>query len=107
MKTVTLFGVTMSLTAFIIALMGVVVSLVIVVSFPKIWPFGVLFMLMTFLGAYNVNCVVYGHCKVFAWFLTVMFLLNAVTIFFSAAQLNKAVANYGKPVKTSPGKRLR
>jgi hypothetical protein len=102
MKTVTLFGVTMSLTAFLVAMVGSIISLVIVVTLPKMWPLSIMFMLVTFVAAYNVNCVVYGHCKVFAWIMVGLFTFNAVMIYFSARQLSMT-----KMPQSAPSKRLR
>lgn len=90
MKTVTVFGVTMSLTAFIVALTGIILALAVVMAVPSIWPAGLLIMLVFFLGAYIVNCTVYGHCKVLAWVLTVLYLINAVSMFALAT----TVKNY-------------
>jgi hypothetical protein len=90
MKTVTVFGVTMSLTAFIVALTGIILALAIVMTVPSIWPASLVIMLVFFLGAYIVNCTVYGHCKVLAWVLTVLYAINAVSIFALAT----TVKNY-------------
>jgi NAD/NADP transhydrogenase beta subunit len=102
MKTVTVFGVTMSLTAFLVAMVGSILSLVIVVTLPKMWPVSIVFMLATFVAAYNVNCVVYGHCKLFAWIMVGLFTINAIIIYFSARQLAMT-----KMPQTAPSKRLR
>jgi hypothetical protein len=90
MKTVTVFGVTMSLTAFIVALTGIILALAIVMAAPSIWPAGLVIMLIFFFGAYIVNCTVYGHCKVLAWILTVLYVINALTMFTLAT----TVKNY-------------
>jgi hypothetical protein len=90
MKTVTVFGVTMSLTAFIVALTGIILALAVVMAVPSIWPAGLVIMLVFFLGAYIVNCTVYGHCKVLAWVLTVLYMINAVSMFALAT----TVKNY-------------
>ena len=90
MKTVTVFGVTMSLTAFIVALTGIILALAIVMAVPSIWPAGLMIMLVFFLGAYIVNCTVYGHCKVLAWVLTVLYVINALSMFALAT----TVKNY-------------
>jgi hypothetical protein len=47
--------------------------------------FGIILGLVTigvsFLTAYNLNCVIVGHCKVWAWILVSVYVLNTLLMF--------------------------
>ena len=48
----------------------------------KVHPvIGLLMLGSTFIAAYNLNCVIVGHCKVFAWILVTLYILNTIFMF--------------------------
>ena len=79
----------LSLAAFITLVAGMCVSLLLLILAPNIY--GALSMiyilLVAILFAYGINCTLLGHCKVFAWVLTILYTLSAVSssIYFGRA----------------------
>ena len=70
----------------IVALAGIVLS--VVVLFLNMSTVGLTASLMTltafFLYAYNVNCTIVGKCHVWSWVLTVLYVVNASTLLLGA-----------------------
>ena len=85
MKTVTIGSLTISQQAFIVAITGLVLGLVLLVVLPKEFKIiGLLSILSSFVASYNVNCTLVGHCVLWAWFLTGVAIFNAVVYIFIA-----------------------
>jgi len=79
MKTITIGSLTISQQAFIVAITGLVVGLVLLVTLPKGFKvLGLISILTSFVASYNVNCTLVGQCVVWAWVLTAMAIFNAV-----------------------------
>jgi hypothetical protein len=69
----------MSLQAFLVAVAGVLLGLVMFFVYPHVATAisGLLVMGVFFLYAYNINCSIVGNCSVLAWALTAIFLISA------------------------------
>ena len=78
-STIKVGSLVMSLQAFVVASAGLLLGLCVFVMFPSIAT-AVLSLILTgifFLYAYNINCVVVGHCTVLSWVLTAVYLTMA------------------------------
>jgi hypothetical protein len=75
MQFVTVYGVTMSVPALIIAAIGLIAGLVMCLYHVNLIIPAFIMVAVFFLVAYNVNCVVVGQCEVFAWCLLIAFIL--------------------------------
>lgn len=80
-RTVHFMGVKISLAAFLSLIAGIIVAILTMVAAPK--PFGIFAGLLLLGGAclasYNVNCTQVGHCHVWAWVLTAVYIVGAVS----------------------------
>ena len=90
-KTIVVGDLKMSLFSFIIAAAGIVLGLVI--SFNYSIFIGLITTASLFLAAYNLNCVIVGKCKTWAWILFVIYLLNVIL---------SLLANFGLSYLYSP-----
>ena len=79
-KIITIGKLKISYPSFIMAISGIVVS-IILSFFINIW-FGISVLPVFLLAAYNVNCSIVGHCYVWAWILTSLFLLQLISYIF-------------------------
>ena len=53
-----------------------------------------------FITAYNVNCTVVGHCSVWAWLLTLIFIFDTIMITAAhSAEFKKLFKHLKKSVK--------
>ena len=93
-RSVHFLGVKISLAAFLSLIAGIIVAILAIVTAPK--PFGIFFGLVLLgsacLASYNVNCSQVGHCHVWAWILTVIYVFGAVGAIISFMT--------NKPIKT-------
>lgn len=77
-KTVKFVGLDITFNAFLTLVAGLILSVVLVFTIPTYGIFAGLYILLLFsLLAYNVNCVQVGHCYLWAWILTVVYLVYA------------------------------
>lgn len=104
--TVQIGSLVISVQAAAIAATAMVSALVSLIVLHKYLPFAsrmsiaLSLLLGGFVAAYNVNCTVVGHCNVWAWFLTVIFIFNTVMITAShAAEFKKLYKELKKSVK--------
>jgi Na+-translocating ferredoxin:NAD+ oxidoreductase RnfE subunit len=68
--------------AYLIALAGIVLAVIVVamtLSMTGVMV-GLALLLSFFIYAYNVNCTIVGKCHMWAWLLTVLYVLNALTV---------------------------
>jgi hypothetical protein len=78
-KTVYIGNIKMTLFSLITVCCGIASGLFLAY---KVHPFiGLLMIGSTFVAAYNLNCVIVGHCRVFAWILVTLYVLNTVLAF--------------------------
>ena len=86
-RTIRIFGVDVSVAAFATLLAGVVSALALLILVPNMVGVAAapLVLAVACLVAYNVNCAQVGHCHVWAWILTVLYVLGAVSNIASAA----------------------
>lgn len=77
-KTITLGRLTLSIQSFIVAIIGLVVSLI-TLSLKSPWA-SAMILLGFFAAAYNVNCVVVGQCIEWAWALVGLYGLYVVLL---------------------------
>lgn len=77
-KTVLVGNVKMSLFSFIIAGVGILLGLV--TSFRVNIFAGLLMTASFFVAAYNLNCVIVGQCKIWAWVLFIVYILQTVLV---------------------------
>lgn len=78
-STIKVGSLVMSLQAFVVSAAGLLLGLCVFVVFPSVAT-AVLSLLLTgifFLYAYNINCVVVGHCTALSWVLTAVYLTMA------------------------------
>lgn len=68
--------------AYLIALAGIVLAVIVVALTLNMQGvvIALALLLSFFIYAYNVNCTLVGKCHVWAWLLTILYLLNAVTV---------------------------
>lgn len=61
--------------AFITLLSGIILALVIAIFIPYGVFIAIYVLLIFLLLSYNINCTLVGHCKTWAWILTVIYLI--------------------------------
>jgi hypothetical protein len=76
MKTVTIGKLTMTLPAFTIAVLGALTGVYSLMKGNSVVGLGL--MLFLFVQAYTINCTVVGHCDMWAWALTIVYILSAI-----------------------------
>ena len=74
---ITVGGVRMTKAAFATLAAGVLASIILTVTMPYGWIAGIAVMLISMLSAYKINCMVVGHCNIFATLLMVLFIIHA------------------------------
>lgn len=75
-KSYVIFGIPISLNALIVLVSGTILCIVIMFIYPPYTVFlGIYAFLIILLLSYNINCVIVGHCKVWAWFLTIFYVI--------------------------------
>lgn len=82
-NTITIGTLKISLFAFVVAVLGIIIGLLM-----SIYVNPILGLFTTggfFVAAYNLNCVIVGKCKIWAWILYVIYLINAFGIIFQFA----------------------
>lgn len=57
----------LSLQAHIFIYVGLIVGITILIMVPKLWLLGITIIIGTFMGAYSINCMINGECKLWAW----------------------------------------
>jgi len=80
--TITVGSLTLSLQAFIVAAVGMLLGLLMFLVYPHLATAvaGVVTVGVFFLYAYNINCVVVGQCTIFAWVLSSLMVLQALLL---------------------------
>jgi Na+-translocating ferredoxin:NAD+ oxidoreductase RnfE subunit len=68
--------------AYLIALAGIVLAVIVVALTLSMQGvvISLALLLSFFIYAYNVNCTIVGKCHVWAWLLTILYILNALTV---------------------------
>jgi Na+-translocating ferredoxin:NAD+ oxidoreductase RnfE subunit len=68
--------------AYLIALAGIVLAVIVVALTLSMQGvvIALALLLSFFIYAYNVNCTIVGKCHVWAWLLTILYILNALTV---------------------------
>lgn len=75
-RTVYIGNIKMTLFSLITVCCGIITGLFLAY---KVHPLiGLLMIGSMFLAAYDLNCVIVGHCKVFAWILVTLYVLNTI-----------------------------
>lgn len=82
-KTVLVGNVKMSLFSFIVAGAGILIGLI--TSFRINILAGLVLTASFFIAAYNLNCVIVGQCKIWAWVLFVVYVLDTILILGASA----------------------
>lgn len=82
---------------------GLFLSVLLVLLAPKpfnIWA-GLYFVVVTSLASYNVNCAQVGHCYLWAWVLTSIFIVSVImsVVALSTMKSNKALDTIIKSAK--------
>lgn len=77
-RTMVVGNVKMSLFSFIVAVSGILLGLI--TGFRVNILVGLILMASFFIAAYNLNCVIVGQCKVWAWVLFIVYVLNTVVM---------------------------
>jgi hypothetical protein len=80
-KMVTIGQYHMSLASCIVLAVGLTFSIVILFALPNVFGLimGSYILLSVVLIAYNINCVQLGHCKIWAWVLTAVYIFGVVS----------------------------
>lgn len=70
-------GVKVSRASFFILITGAIISLILAIflPFPYSIAISVLVLLFSIMNAYTINCTQVGHCKIWAWILTSVFIV--------------------------------
>lgn len=101
-----------SRAALITLLVGILASVVILIVAPN--AYGVMVaiyvLLVVMLVSYNINCTLLGHCKVYAWFLTIFYSVSLISsvAFFALKTLQTKGSATPSPkfsIKTFPSKK--
>jgi Na+-translocating ferredoxin:NAD+ oxidoreductase RnfE subunit len=68
--------------AYLIALAGIVLAVIVVALTLSMQGvvIALALLLSFFIYAYNVNCTIVGKCHIWAWLLTILYILNALTV---------------------------
>jgi hypothetical protein len=74
-KFITIGQLTVSKQAFYVALFGIILSIVTIIVAPFLFPSTVLMLALIFLAAYNINCTIVGSCHIWAWVLTIFYII--------------------------------
>lgn len=82
-KTVLVGNVRMSLFSFIVAGSGILLGLI--TAFRVNIVVGLVLTASFFIAAYNLNCVIVGQCKIWAWVLFVVYVLDTILILGASA----------------------
>ena len=99
-KMVSLFNKRITYNAYLTLLAGLVMSLTFAFTIPHGVFIGLYILLMFTLLAYNVNCVQVGHCSMWAWILTAVYVIYAVIVVaFLIFKKDTVVANIAKKLK--------
>jgi len=83
-------GVKVSRASFFILITGVIIAaiLAIFLPFPYSIVISVLVLLFSIMNAYTINCTQVGHCKIWAWILTSVFVVY-LCIYSAILLINK------------------
>ena len=95
-KFVHIGSLTLSVPAFIIAVTGIVLSIAVTLYVPKLFVASLVMLAVFFVAAYNANCAVVGHCNVWAWVLSISYVLMALGNVGHWAALAKPYRKFGK-----------
>ena len=68
----------MSLFSFIVAVSGILIGLITAVRANIV--FGLIITGSFFIAAYNLNCVIVGQCKIWAWVLFIVYIIDTLLI---------------------------
>ena len=82
-----------SRAALIALSLGILASIIILIVSPNVYGamVAIYILLVAMLVSYNINCNLLGHCKVFAWVLTVLYTISLVSsVAFFTMQTFKA-----------------
>ena len=69
---------TLSMQAVVVVACGLVFGLVVGLTYNVVA--GLIVILPFFMGAYTVNCTIVGHCTVWAWILTIIYVINVLGV---------------------------
>ena len=97
-KTVTIGNLKISLFSLIVVVSGLVAGLF--VSYMTNPVVGLILIAGSFLGAYNLNCVIVGDCKMWAWVLLVTYVLNSLLVFVPYFAAGSKVMSMSKSSKS-------
>ena len=101
-KMIDFFGIKISLNAYIILIAGLIMCIVIMFIGPYGPIAGIVAFLFVILVAYNVNCTLVGHCRVWAWFLTVFYIIYAIVIVMVMYMKHNNPNHDGTPISLLP-----
>jgi hypothetical protein len=88
-KTIDFFGIRISLNAYIILIVGFIVC-IILIFMPPYGPFAAaILLLFVVIAAYNVNCLLVGHCKIWAWVVTIVYIIFSIVNIMTVYARNK------------------
>lgn len=94
-KTVMVGKVKMSLFSFVVAGLGMLLGIIIALKGNLLA--GLVLIASMFIAAYNLNCVIVGQCKIWAWVLFIIYVLNT-TLLLGATSIGSFVKS-GKSSK--------
>ena len=95
-KVISIGKLNLTLPSFITAVCGIVVG---IAASIKLNPFiGLIAVIPFLIAAYTVNCIVVGHCTTWAWVLTVLYVVNVVSVFLGVSFLDSTKSRVSKLV---------
>ena len=93
-------GVKISMNAYMIVIAGIILSVTLAFLVPQVGPLVGLFVLFLFMVlSYNVNCVLLGHCHIWAWFLTITYLIYTGVVVYSVVMHKDSLSTMVKKYK--------
>jgi hypothetical protein len=89
-KFINIGGIKVSRASFFILITGAIISLILAIflPFPYSIIISVLVLLFSIMNAYTINCAQVGHCKIWAWILTSVFVVY-LCIYSAILLINK------------------
>ena len=89
-KMVSIGHLNMTLSSFIVLIAGLLLVIITLILSPT--TLGLIsatsFALVSILGAYNINCAQLGHCQVWAWILTSLYIVGVCLSVLTAFKFN-------------------
>lgn len=72
-----------SLNALITLLAGIIVAMSMVIFAPESYQVAGIFILLSLIGAYEINCFEFGKCSILAWGMAIIYVIYASGVLYA------------------------